>query len=208
MSFKIECWGDYACFTRPEFKTERFSYEVMTPSAARGIIESIFWHPGLRYVIDKIYVLSPIKFTNIKRNEIKEKVSADNILKLKIFTNFSPIQRSAAILKDVRYCIKFHFVLTHAASDTDSQDKFAAILLRRMKKGNCFHQPYFGCREFPANFRLIEKGEEIRPIELSKDLGIMLWDMDYSDPANIVPRFFKAELKDGILNLEDCEIPS
>lgn len=208
MGFRIECWGDYACFTRPELKTERFSYEVMTPSAARGIVEAIFWHPGLRYVIDKIYVLSPIKFTNIRRNEVKEKISADNILKLKMNPNFNIIQRAATILKDVRYCIEFHFDMTSAANETDNPDKFTAIITKRARRGMCFHQPYFGCREFPVNFRLVEEDEKIKPIDISKDLGFMLYDMDYSDKENIVPHFFKAELRNGILDLEGCEVHS
>ena len=208
MGFRIECWGDYACFTRPELKTERFSYEVMTPSAARGIVEAIFWHPGLRYVIDKIYVLKPIKFTNIRRNEIKEKISADNILKLKKDTNFNRIQRAATVLKDVRYCIEFHFDMTSSANETDNPDKFTAIITKRARNGMCFHQPYFGCREFPVDFRLMEDDEKIEPIDVSKDLGFMLWDMDYSNTENIVPRFFKAELKNGVLDLEGCEVYS
>ncbi len=213
MSIKVEVWGDYACFSRPEMKVERVSYDVMTPSAARGLLESIFWHPGLRWVIDKIYVLSPIKMTNIKRNEVKAKILAGNVksamaggrTELFLSTSDEIQQRSALVLQKVRYVISAHFEITQNAAQSDNPGKFQDIIKRRLRKGQCYHQPYFGCREFPAAFREWQ-GEEIPTIDESRDLGFMLWDMDYSDRTNIRPQFFRAKLEKGVLHLEDCEV--
>ena len=155
MSVKIEVWGDYACFTRPEMKVERVSYDVMTPSAARGLVEAIYWHPGLAWRIDRIYVLKPIQFTNIRRNEVKSKISAQNVRSvmngaqkpLYISTSEDIQQRAAMVLKDVRYVIEAHFTLTDKANETDNAGKFQDIIKRRLVRGQCYHQPYFGCRE-------------------------------------------------------------
>lgn len=216
MSVKLEVWGDYACFTRPEMKAERVSYDVMTPSAARGILEAIFWHPGMRYVIDRIYVLSPIAFTNIRRNEVKSKISASVVKKQitggskELYLNASEeiMQRAAMVLRDVHYVIEAHFELVpEKLGANDNEGKFCEMLGRRVKKGQCYHTPYFGCREFPVNFRHWE-GEDIPtayPNE-TKDLGFMLFDMDYSDPKNIQPMFFRAQLKNGALDLTNAEV--
>lgn len=211
---KLECWGDYACFTRPEMKTERVSYDVMTPSAARGIAEAIFWHPGLKYIIDAVYVMSPIKFTNIRRNEVKSKILGSKVLAagngksdpLYLITSQDIQQRAATVLKDVHYCIFLHFEMTDAVNDTDNSGKFKEILTRRARKGQCYHQPYLGCREFPARFRLIEDDEEVIPYPETRDLGYMLYDMNYSDSSHIVPYFFRAHLEKGVLDLRDCEV--
>ena len=213
MSIKVEVWGDYACFSRPEMKVERVSYDVMTPSAARGLLESIFWHPGLRWVIDKIYVLSPIKMTNIKRNEVKAKILAGNVksamaggrTELLLSTSDEIQQRSALVLQKVRYVISAHFEITQNAAQSDNPGKFQDIIKRRLRRGQCYHQPYFGCREFPAAFREWQGGE-IPTIDESRDLGFMLWDMDYSDRTDIQPQFFRAKLEKGVLHLEDCEV--
>lgn len=216
MSVKLEVWGDYACFTRPEMKAERVSYDVMTPSAARGILEAIFWHPGMRYVIDRIYVLSPIAFTNIRRNEVKSKISASVVKKqitggskeLYLDASEEIMQRAAMVLRDVHYVIEAHFELVpEKLGANDNEGKFCEMLGRRVKKGQCYHTPYFGCREFPVNFRHWE-GEDIPtayPNE-TKDLGFMLFDMDYSDPKNIQPMFFRAQLKNGALDLTNAEV--
>lgn len=216
MWVKLEVWGDYACFTRPEMKAERVSYDVMTPSAARGILEAIFWHPGMRYVIDRIYVLSPIAFTNIRRNEVKSKISASVVKKQitggskELYLNASEeiMQRAAMVLRDVHYVIEAHFELVpEKLGANDNEGKFCEMLGRRVKKGQCYHTPYFGCREFPVNFRHWE-GEDIPtayPNE-TKDLGFMLFDMDYSDPKNIQPMFFRAQLKNGALDLTNAEV--
>ena len=212
MPIQVEVWGDYACFTRPEMKTERVSYDVMTPSAARGLLESIYWHPGLRWVIDCIHVCSPIRFTNIRRNEVKEKISAQNVRKvmntgegeLWLSTAESIQQRAAMVLRDVHYVIEAHFDLTDAASPGDNAGKFQDIMKRRLARGQCYSMPYFGTREFPAQFR---RCTELPPcpeeLKGTHDLGWMLWDMDYRDPENITPRFFRASLEDGVLHMPD-----
>ena len=210
---RIECWGTYGCFTRPEMKVERVSYDCMTPSAARGLVEAIYWHPGLRYVIDEIAVLAPIRFTNIRRNEVKSKLSASTAISAAksgketyLLTKADIQQRAAEVLKDVRYCITLHFEMTDKANATDNPGKFKDILRRRAKKGQCYHQPYLGCREFPAGFRLVEDDETIIPYPIDRDLGYMLYDMDYSDPSHIRPQFFRAKLVNGVLDLRNCEV--
>lgn len=215
MAIRVEAWGDYALFTRPEMKVERVSYDVMTPSAARGLIEAVYWHPGLRWHIDRIYVLNPIRFAGIRRNEVKSVVSASNVRTvmsggqkpLYIDRSADIQQRAAMVLKDVRYVIEAHFTLTDRASDADSPGKFQDIVKRRLESGKCYHTPYFGCREFPASFRRFAGGEPLTayPGE-TKDLGYMLYDMDYSDPENITPTFFRAKLVNGVLDLRDCEV--
>lgn len=213
MSVKVEVWGDYACFSRPELKIERFSYECMTPSAARGILEGIYWHPGLHWIVDKIYILSPIQFTNIRRNEVKSKISARNVktamsgkdVDLFINTKDDIQQRAATVLKNVHYVIEAHFELTENANETDNAGKFQDIMRRRLEKGQCYHQPYFGCREFPVKFRKWEF-DAVPTVDINRDLGFMLYDMDYSDKNDIKPMFFKAVVNNGILNLTDCEV--
>ena len=210
---RLEVWGAYACFSRPELKVERVSYDVMTPSAARGLVEAIYYHPGLRWIIDKIYVLSPIRFTNIRRNEVKSKV-VSSAAKGVMQGNGKPLylaasqdiqQRAAMVLQDVHYVIEAHFEMTDKASPSDNPGKFQDIIRRRMEKGQCFHQPYFGCREFPAHFRSWE-GATVPAIGETRDLGLMLYDMDYADPANITPIFFRAKLEQGVLSLDQCEV--
>ena len=213
MSIKIEVWGDHACFSRPEMKTERVSYDVMTPSAARGLIEAIFWHPGLVYHIDRIHVLSPIRFSNIRRNEVKSTVLASNVLsvmksgsgELGIYTSQDIQQRAALVLRDVHYVIEAHSAMTEKAAPGDNPGKFQEMLRRRLSKGQCYHMPYLGCREFPARFREWQGGE-IPAVDLTQDLGWMLFDMDYSDPQDIRPKFFRAKLEHGVLDLRECEV--
>ena len=212
MSIQVEVWGDMACFTRPEMKTERVSYDVMTPSAARGLIEAIYWHPGLRWVIDRIRVCAPIRFSNLRRNEVKAVVSARAARtvmergrgELYLATPQEIQQRATLLLRDVRYVIEAHFELTDRAAPGDNPGKFQDIMLRRLKRGQFYHQPCFGCREFPAHFALCQSLPPCPP-ELAgeRDLGWMLYDLDYSDPENIRPLFFRARLQDGILQVPD-----
>lgn len=214
MSVKVEVWGDYACFSRPELKTERMSYDVMTPSAARGLLEAIYWHPGLRWVIDRIYVMQPIRFTGIRRNEVKSKISADNVRsamsggkqEVYLCTSEDIQQRAATVLQDVRYVIEAHFVMTDQAAPSDNAGKFCDIMRRRLEKGQCYHQPCFGVREFPAQFRLWPGGE-IPTTGETRDMGLMLYDMDYSDLRNITPMFFRAALENGVMNVPAPESP-
>lgn len=210
MSIKLEVWGDYALFTRPEMKAERVSYDVMTPSAARGLIEAIYWHPGLRWRIDRIHICAPILFTNLRRNEVKSTVSARSARtvmergqgELYLCTSESIQQRAALLLRDVRYVIEAHFEMTEKAMPGDSSGKFQDTIKRRAQKGQFYHQPCFGCREFPAQFRLCERVPPC-PEELKgeRDLGWMLYDMDYTDPQNITPLFFRGVLRDGVLEV-------
>lgn len=213
MAVKVEVWGDFACYSRPEMKVERVSYDVITPSAARGLLEAIYWHPGMMWRIDNIYVLSPIIMTNIRRNEVKSKILASNVKTVmtggrnELFINTANDiqQRSSLVLQNVHYVIEAHFDLTEKAVPSDNPGKFQDIIKRRLQRGQCFHQPYFGCREFPARFREWSGGE-IPCIDETRDLGYMLWDMDYSDPSNIRPQFFRARLERGVLHLADCEV--
>ena len=209
MSISVEVWGDYACFSRPELKTERVSYDVMTPSAARGLLDAIYWHPGMRWVVDRIHVCAPIRFTNIRRNEVKDIVSARNVKaamesgeEIYLATSESIQQRAAMVLRDVRYVIDAHFEMTARATPTDNPGKFQDIMRRRVEKGQFYHQPCFGVREFPAQFKPCEELPPC-PDELKgeKDLGWMLLDLDYSDRENITPRFFRAALRDGVLEV-------
>ena len=218
MGVKVKVWGDFALFSRPELKVERCSYDVMTPSAARGILDAIYWHPGLKWVVDKIYVRKPIQFTSVRRNEVKSKVLASSVLQaynggekpLYISSKEEIVQRASMLLCDVEYVIDAHFEMTERANATatDNPGKFKDIIMRRLRRGECFHMPYFGCREFPAHFCLWE--EEKIPTAYEdveeKDLGLMLYDLDYRNPEDIQPMFFRAVLKRGILDLRDCEV--
>lgn len=212
MSIRIEVWGNYACFSRPEMKTERVSYDVMTPSAARGLVEAIYWHPGLRYHIDKIYLLAPIRFTNIRRNEVKSTLLASAALSAAkggrlpaLYTSQDIQQRAALVLQDVHYVIECHFDLTERAAPGDNAGKFQDILRRRLTRGQCYHTPYFGCREFPASFREWPGGT-VPTVPLTQDLGWTLYDLDYKDPQNIQPQFFRARLVNGVLDCRNAEV--
>ena len=213
MSMLIEVWGDYACFSRPEMKIERVSYDIITPSAARGLVEAIYWHPGMKYHIDRIYLLNPVRFTNIRRNEVKSTLlssaarsAAKGGAAPVLYTSADIQQRAALVLQDVHYVIECHFTMTDKAAPGDNPGKFQDILRRRLNKGQCYHQPCFGCREFPANFREWPAGEPIPALPVTQDLGFMLYDLDYTDPENIQPQFFRAKLVDGVLDCRDVEV--
>lgn len=219
MSFgiKIEVWGDRACFTRPELSVERVSYDVITPSAARGILDSIYWHPGMIYKIDRIHVLNEIKFSNIRRNEVKSKALASSLRSAALETSGKPHiitrediqQRASMILIDVRYMIEAHFEITDHATNEDNPGKFKDIIMRRLKRGQCYSMPYFGTREFPANFKLYEGSEEPEGFYRNREernFGLMLYDMDFSDPNNITPIFYRAAMKEGIINVAGSEV--
>ena len=214
MAIQVEAWGEYALFSRPEFKVEHVSYDCMTPSAARGLLESVFWHPGMRWVIDRIHVCAPIRFTNIRRNEVKDTISARRVKtvmekgrgELYLAAPESIQQRAAMVLRDVHYVIDAHFEMTESAAPSDNPGKFQDIVKRRLERGQCYSMPYFGTREFPAHFRrcmeLPSCPDELKGV---RDLGWMLWDMDYSDPANITPKFFRASLADGVMTVPPPE---
>lgn len=210
---QVEVWGDYALFTRPELKVERVSYDVMTPSAARGLIEAIYWHPGMQWQIDRIHVMNHITFTTIRRNEVKDKIPASNVRAaitgagkpLALYTGESIQQRSSVVLRNVHYVIDAHFTMTEKATAADNPGKFIDITRRRLERGQCYHQPCFGCREFPAQFRPWIGGT-VPTIDETRSLGLMLYDMDYSDPRSIQPTFFRAELVNGVLEVAGKEV--
>jgi CRISPR-associated protein Cas5d len=199
----IRVRGEYALFTRPEMKVERVSYDVMTPSAARGIIEAIYWKPAIRWVIDKIHVLNEIEFTNIRRNEVSEKASEN-----KPYLAATEIrqQRAALVLKNVDYVIEAHFELTAKTGAEDSVEKHYNVALRRLRKGQYFQAPCLGTREFGAKVELIEDGNIPVSTLGDRELGWMLYDMDFTNPQDIQPHFFKAELRAGVLDLTRVEV--
>lgn len=207
-SIKLRVWGDYACFTRPEMKVERVSYDMMTPSAARGILEAIHWKPAIRWVIDRIHVLRPIKFDNIRRNEVSSKIPKPNPatalrdkkpLCFLVDEGDNRQQRAATLLRDVDYVIEAHFVFTDRAGPQDNKAKHLDIFERRARKGQSFHQPSLGCREFPASFELVEG---IVPVSCydgqNRDLGYMLLDIDFA--RDMTPLFFRAWLENGVIS--------
>lgn len=203
--FRLKVWGDNACFTRPEMKVERISYDVMTPSAARGIIEAIFWKPAIVWRIEEIDVLNPIRWESVRRNEVGEVISAQSATRVmtcgqgKLGLNIEDHrqQRAAILLRDVAYIIHAYFELTAKAGETENVTKFQEIFLRRAGKGQCFHRPYLGCREFPAHFALVKKGKPLPPLlNETRDLGWMLLDLDYSGKETKAC-FFRAKLEAG-----------
>ena len=216
MGVKVKVWGDFALFSRPEMKVERCSYDVITPSAARWIMDAVYWHPGLRWVIDKIYVRKPIRFTSVRRNEVKSKILVSSLLQsyngsekeLYISTKEDIVQRASVLLCDVEYVIEAHFEMTDKANATDNPGKFKDIVMRRLRRGECYHMPYFGCREFPAHFCLYEEDEICTAYDEveEKDLGFMLFDMDYTKQEDIQPMFFRAVMRRGVIDLRDCEV--
>lgn len=209
MSIKIEIWGGYACFSRPELKVERVSYDVITPSAARGIMDAVCWKPAIRWIIDEIRVCNPIKFENIRRNEVNSKASAGRSY---IASNDDRAQRASMVLKDVRYVVTAHFEMTEKAMARDNEGKFAEMVRRRLRKGQYYYKPCLGVREFPADVRLIEDGEAApQAISETRSLGLMLHDIDYVKDAeeNVVefcPTYFMAEMVDGVIDLRNVEV--
>lgn len=209
---RLKVWGDYACFTRPEMKAERVSYDVMTPSAARGILEAIHWKPAIKWVVDRIHVINPIRFDNIRRNEVGGKIPTRPIeqamrgtpVVLGQWVEKDREQRATMALRNVVYIIEAHFELTDAAGPEDTPEKHYNMFLRRARQGQCFHRPYLGCREFPAFFELVE--DEIPPSYYrgeERDLGWMLHDIDFAN--DMTPRFFRATMKDGIIEVPRFE---
>lgn len=204
----LKVWGEYALFSRPEMKVERVSYDVMTPSAARGIVEAIHYKPAIRWIIDEIQVLRPIQFTNIRRNEVSKVIPTGQVssaIKGKeypIYLNSNECrqQRASLLLKDVAYVIKAHFEMTAQQGASDTPEKHYNIFLRRARKGQCFFQPYLGCREFSAHFSLVEDSDAPEsPIEETKDLGYMLYDINFK--RGMEPVFFRAQMENGAIRM-------
>lgn len=201
---EVKVWGDYACFTRPEMKVERVSYEVMTPSAARGVLEAIFWKPEFSWRVREIWVLKPIRHFSILRNEVNNKAIVSTARKWReegggYFAEEDRAQRHTLALRDVAYIIKADIALKQHA--TDDIAKYRDQFRRRVNRGQCHSIPYLGCREFAAYFGPPDGSEQ--PIELSDDLGRMLLDLDYApdESGRGVPRFFAARLEKGVLRV-------
>jgi len=205
---RLKVWGPYACFTRPEMKVERVSYDVITPSAARGILDAIYWHKGICWVVDTIHVLNRIKFTAIRRNELKmqEPVTLTKVLNAVkgkrplpcVFIEKERTQRSATILKDVAYVIEAHFEFTQ--QEEQNPAKHIEMFKRRARNGQCYHRPYLGCREFPAHFDLIEGEDPPSEVTGQKDLGMMLYDRDYEHTKQGFP--YHAFMTNGRIPVE------
>jgi len=203
----IRVQAPLACFTRPELKTERVSYEVMTPSAARGVFDAILWKPAIVWRIERIKVLAPIVFASIRRNEVNHKISSDSAESWMKGTQrpepyfaddpSNRAQRHTLALRDVDYVIEAYFEMTDRRGADDNLQKFEEMFARRLAKGQCFHRPYLGCREFAADFGPASGHPE--PIPLTRELGRMLHDLDYRDGNR--PHFFDARLVDGILEV-------
>ncbi|MBD5779018.1 type I-C CRISPR-associated protein Cas5 [Pelagicoccus sp. NFK12] len=234
----LKVFGDYALFSRPEMKVERVSYDVITPSAARGILEAIYWKPQIRWIIDELTVLNPIRFTNIRRNEISAKVAVkgasgvnagmkDPTVVPRLAVDQNRQQRASMVLKDVSYVIKAHVEILDTRMERGGEKialpqavgKHLDMFKRRARKGQAFHQPYFGCREFPVSFELIEEEANLpRPHEElltddTKDLGYMLHDIEFQQDRatkkvkSTTPHFFRAEMLNGVIAVPELPFP-
>lgn len=207
---RLRVSGDFACFTRPEMKVERVSYDVMTPSAARGILEAVHWKPAIHWIVTTIHVLKPIRFQSIRRNEVGHKapvaairraMKSGGIEDLALIVEDDRQQRAATVLRDVDYVIEARFELTDRAGPEDNEGKHLDVFNRRARKGQCFHQPCLGAREFPARFSLIEPDDPIPQAidEPPRDLGFMLWDIDHAGDRSSM--FFRARLEKGVMRV-------
>lgn len=223
----LEIFGDYALFSRPEMKVERVSYDVITPSAARGVFEAIYWKPQFRWVIDEVIVINPIQFTNIRRNEISKKASKPSAAlvqsggsdKIGIYVDEERQQRASLLLKNVRYVVRAHIHLLDlrverggpAMPEPQAIGKHLDMFKRRARKGQAFHQPYLGCREFPASFILHENADTLPKPDAAhageKDLGFMLHDIEFAQDRktkavkDTTPHFFRAKMLDGVIQV-------
>lgn len=221
--FCLEVSGPYACFTRPEMKVERVSYDVITPSAARGIFDAILWKPAIFWRVTRIEVIAPIRWISVRRNEVGAVASAR---KNQIFIEDDRQQRAGLFLRDVKYRLfaEFDFIpiedrekvynpVPEYLKDTEEMEfnrqdekpaKYAAMFERRARKGQCFNQPYLGCREFSAKVRLVDpQTDPSSPISETRDLGWMLYDLDYSNPSDPNPLFFRAKIENGVIAVPD-----
>lgn len=208
----LEVTGDYACFTRPEMKVERVSYDVITPSAARAVFEAILWKPAIRWHVRKIEVLKPVRWMSLRRNEVASVVSTRNVQtamkkgagNLGLYIEDDRQQRAGLFLRDVAYRLHADLEFFSEKDPGENSKKYEIMFERRAQKGQCVNQPYLGCREFAAHFRLVEDpSREAAPIGMDEKLGYMLHDMDFSDPKNPQPKFFKAEVKGGVIEVPE-----
>ena len=206
----LELAGDFACFTRPEMKVERVSYDVMTPSAARACFEAILWKPAIRWHIHKIEVLKPIRWINLRRNEVASVVSTRNVESamkngagnLHLYIEDERQQRAGLFLRDVAYRVHADLEFFPGRDSGAPPNKYHEMFERRASRGQCINQPYLGCREFAASFRLVnDYASEPAPIDETRELGFMLHDLDFTKPADPTPRFFRARLENGTVNV-------
>jgi CRISPR-associated protein Cas5d len=219
--FCLEVWGDLACFTRPELKVERVSYDVITPSAARAIFEAILWKPAIHWQVTKIEVINPIKWISVRRNEVGAVVSPRS--KSVIYIEDKRQQKNTLMLKDVRYRLwaKMEYIsvakrkaqgdlFSHEPGPDENPKKYYEMFERRARNGQCFNQPYLGTRECAASFQFVEAADKLQPALAAdqggtRDLGIMLYDMDFSNPKDIQPMFYRAEMSNGVINVPGRE---
>lgn len=223
---RLKVWADYACFTRPEMKVERVSYDVITPSAARGVLEAIYWKPQVKWIVERLHVLKPIHFTNLRRNEVSSKASALNARQvmtgkskepLSLFIEETRQQRAATILTDVAYAIEARFELL---DHSDPVEKHYNVFKRRAERGQYFHHPYLGCREFPCDFEWIDGPIPESELTGEQDLGYILHDIEFrpttaktsdtvcghtGERRDALPHFFRAKMIDGIINVPPLE---
>lgn len=223
--FCLEVTGDFACFTRPEMKVERVSYDVITPSAARAVFEAILWKPGIRWRIRRIEVLAPVRWISVRRNEVAAVASSRNALAamnegrgaIAIYIEDERKQRAGLLLRDVAY--RLHADLEMVSDEARAHPaKYSAMFARRATAGQCVNQPYLGCREFEARFRLVELSDdgqggwrapydEPKALQdMNADLGWMLFDIDFSNPQEPRPTFFRARVERGVLDLNAAEV--
>lgn len=214
--FCLEVRGDYACFTRPEMKVERVSYDVITPSAARAVFEAIFYKPAIVWQVRQIDVLTPVRWMNLRRNEVASVVSTRNVQQamrrgsgdLALYVDEDRQQRAALLLRDVAYRLHADLIVRAERLDAGLPAKFFAMFERRARKGQCVNQPYLGCREFAARWRLVsDLAAEPLAIDETRDLGWMLHDLDFSNPADLQPHFFRAQMKQGSVDVPALDAP-
>ncbi len=210
-TYCLEISGDFACFTRPEMKVERVSYDVITPSAARAVFEAIFWKPAIRWHVRRIEVLAPIRWINLRRNEVASVISTRNVQQamdegegdLAIHVEDDHQQRAGLFLRDVAYRVHADLEVRSDRGDPEPPQKFFAMFERRAAAGQCVNQPYLGCREFAARFRLVtDPTSERSPIAETRDLGWMLHDLDFRNPVDPQPVFFRAEMRAGVIDVD------
>lgn len=211
-TYCLEITGELACFTRPEMKVERVSYDVITPSAARSVFEAILWKPAIRWHVWRIEILKPVRFMNLRRNEVGSKVSTSNVAKamngsdidLAIYADdpTERAQRASLLLRDVAYRVHADLEVRTDRNDPMPPQKYHAMFERRAANGQCVNQPYLGCREFAARVRLVtDPATEPAPIADTRDLGWMLHDLDFTDPADPQPVFFRAQMNAGVIEV-------
>ena len=212
---KLHVWGELALFSRPEMKAERVSYDVPTPSAARGILEAIYWKPQIRWIIDRIHVLAPIRFTNIRRNEVAQKIPYRNVTgamasgeAISLGIEEQRQQRASLLLRDVDYVFEAHFEILDFRFEKDGPElpakdcegKHLDVFNRRARSGQFHHAPVLGCREFPARFALIEGDLPKSELKGEQDLGFMLYDIDFAN--DMTPIFYRPRMIDGVIDVQ------